>query len=267
MKTIPALLAGLVLPARLACAAEAGKPALPAPSPAVPAPGLPAKTAPAQPRELAGKVLQTMNAAGYTYVQVDAGKLKFWAAAPKFTVKAGDSVSIREGMPMPDYHSKTLNRDFDLVYFTDSVVVNGQVKTGDSPPSALPQGHPPALPEGHPPMAGVAGPAKADFSGITKPEGGRTIREVYAAKGQLNGKEVKVRGRVVKYNPRILGKNWVRLQDGTGAAGTNELTVTTSAEVKVGDLVLAVGSLATDRDFGAGYKYAVLLENAKVTVE
>ena len=64
-----------------------------------------------------------------------------------------------------------------------------------------------------------------------------------------------------------MGKNWLHIQDGTGAEGTNDLTVTTSGTAKVGDTVLVSGVLVTDKDFGYGYKYAVLIEDAQVTVE
>jgi hypothetical protein len=64
-----------------------------------------------------------------------------------------------------------------------------------------------------------------------------------------------------------MNKNWLHVQDGTGAAGANDLTVTTADTAKVGDTVLVTGTLGLMRDFGYGYKYEVLLENSKVTVE
>ena len=71
----------------------------------------------------------------------------------------------------------------------------------------------------------------------------------------------------MKFNGGILGKNWLHVRDGSGAEGTNDLTVTTDAVVKVGDLVLVTGILASDRDFGGGYKYALIVENAQVVVQ
>ena len=78
---------------------------------------------------------------------------------------------------------------------------------------------------------------------------------------------MKVRGKVVKFTPEIMGKNWIHLQDGTGAAGTNDLTVTTSAMAKKGDTVVISGALVIDKDFGYGYAYDVIIEDADVTVE
>ncbi len=214
---------------------------------------------PAENSGFSGKVVETTNAASYTYIQVDTGTRRVWAAAPQFAVKVGDSVEVATGMPMPNYHSKTLERDFDVVYFTATVTVNGNATAAAASPSALPKDHPP--------ISGTAPKIKVDLTGIQKAEGGRTIAELYAARTKLSGQPVKVRGKVVKYSAMIMGKNWLHIQDGTGDTGSNDLTVTTSSQHKVGDTVLVVGTLATDKDFGAGYKYSLIVEDAKVTVE
>lgn len=222
----------------------------------------------AAPTDFSGKVIETMSTAGYTYVLVDTGKAKTWAAAPQFAVKVGDTVAVGDGMPMPNYHSKSLNRDFDLVIFTGNVKVNGAVPANASAPSA----NAGKLPEGHPPISGGAGAGSepkpaVNLSGIKKAEGGKSIAEVYAEKAKLAGKKVKVRGRVVKYNAEIMGKNWLHIQDGSGAVGSNDLAVTTQVKTKVGDLVLINGTVAINKDFGGGYQYSVIVEEAQVTVE
>jgi hypothetical protein len=210
-------------------------------------------------QSFSGKVIETTNAANYTYVLVDTGAQKKWAAAPQFPVKAGDSITIEEGMPMPNYHSKTMNRDFDVVYFTSRALVAGAA--ADAAHSV------PILPQGHPPITGAAPPTKTDLTGIKKAEGGKTIAEIFAAKPQIAGQQVKVRGKVVKFNPMIIGKNWLHLQDGSGSEGSNDLTLTTLADVKVGNTVVATGTIAVDKDFGYGYKYSVIMEDAKLVVE
>ena len=106
-----------------------------------------------------------------------------------------------------------------------------------------------------------------DLSGITVAEGGQTVGDVYAKKAELNGKPVKVRGKVVKFSPQIMGKNWIHIQDGTGETGANDLTVTTSSMADTGDTVLISGMLSVDKDFGYGYAYEVIVEDAVVTVE
>jgi starvation-inducible outer membrane lipoprotein len=206
-----------------------------------------------------GKVVETMNASNYTYVLVDTGARKLWAAVPQFEVKVGDTVTIEEGMAMNNYHSQTLNRDFDVVYFAGRAVVGDQTNAASTVP---------ILPVGHPPITGASTqPAKVDMSGIKKAEGGKTIVEIFADKAQLGGKQVTVRGKVVKFNAQILGKNWLHIQDGSGAEGSNDLTITTLSDVKVGDTVVATGTIAIDKDFGAGYKYGLIMEDAKLVVE
>lgn len=255
-------LAVLILITALGCEGEPKKTA-----------GIPSSTqamtamaTPAQPRAAhsasepyTGTVIEFINASTYTYVQVDTGDKKIWAAAPAFHVKVGDKVTISTGAPMRNYHSKTLDRTFDVVYFVGSITPVGSGRAS----SQFPAGHPKVTRHG----SGGSTAAKMDFSSIVKPEGGKTIAELYKGKEDLSGKKVTIRGKVVKFNSGIMGKNWIHLRDGTGVEGTNDLTVTTSGRANIGDTVLATGVMATDKDYGAGYKYPVILEDAEIAVE
>jgi hypothetical protein len=232
----------------------------PAPQAAAPASQQTATPAAGQP----GSVIETMDAGGYTYVQVDTGSEKIWAAAPKFDVKVGDPVVVPQGMPMKDYHSKTLDRDFPVVYFVGSIMVGGS-EAAVATPSQMPGDHSGTTPSntGTPEVTKT----DVDLSGIQVADGGKTVQQVYEDPAGLAGKNVKIRAKVVKFNADIMGKNWLHIQDGTGADGTNDLAVTTTATANIGDTVLVEGVLVTDKDFGYGYKYAVLIEDAKLTVE
>jgi len=224
----------------------------------------------AGPGGFAGKVAETMDAGGYTYVLVDTGTNKVWAAATRFQVKPGDLVAVPDSMPMTNFHSQSLNRDFPVIHFADGVTVNGV-----NPAAAkLPPGHPAVggeaggnLPAGHPSVPDMSASPKMNFTGLKPAKDGKTVAQIYAASAKLAEKSVKVRGKVVKYNANILGKNWLHIQDGTGSAGSNDLLVTTTGAVKLGDTVLIQGKVALNRDFGAGYKYGLLIEDAKVLVE
>jgi len=107
------------------------------------------------------------------------------------------------------------------------------------------------------------------LTGITKAEGGKTIQEVFDEKAALAGSKVTVRGKAVKVNTGIMGKNWVHIRDGSGTNGDNDLTVTTASPSlpDVGDLVLVTGTVALDQDFGVGYQYDVILQDAELTLE
>ena len=94
-----------------------------------------------------------------------------------------------------------------------------------------------------------------------------TVADVVGKATQLKDKPVKVNGQVVKYNAGIMGKNWIHLRDGSGtpAKSDNDILVTTAAPAKVGDLVAVSGVVRNDKDFGAGYSYKVLIEDATLT--
>ena len=206
-----------------------------------------------------GTVVETMDAGSYTYVQFDTGSTKIWAAAPKFQVKIGDKVNVPKGALMKNYQSKTLNRTFEEVYFVGAITI------GDAKPSAD------QMSGGHPGdtigKAATPSPVKIDFTGIKKPKGGKTVAELYAEKDSLSGKEVTVRGKVVKFSANIMNKNWIHLQDGTGVEGSNDLTITTGSSAKVGDTVVASGVIAINKDLGYGYKYDIIMEDAKIKTE
>ena len=135
---------------------------------------------------------------------------------------------------------------------------------GQAPPSS---GMPHPMPPG-PASPGSAGAAAAkEAIQVPRAEGENAfqVAEVFARAKELAGKTVRVRGRVVKASRMIMGKNWLHLQDGTGDVGRHDLVVTTTEEARAGEVVTVEGIAAADRDFGMGYRYAVLIEDAKVT--
>jgi len=205
-----------------------------------------------------GTVAEIIKVERYTYVQVDTGKEKVWAATPEFHGKVGDAVIVPEGLVMKNFHSNTLERDFELVHFV------GAISSGKNDQQIEQRVQ---MPGGHPPMGGKGSKPQIEVSRVERAEDGKTVAEIFAGKEDLAGKEVLVRGKVVKFLPQIMGKNWLHLQDGSGSEGTNDLTVTTNAMAEVGDLVVVNGKVSVNRDFGYGYSYEVLLEDAEITVE
>jgi len=92
----------------------------------------------------------------------------------------------------------------------------------------------------------------------------RTVAEIVTKAAELKDKPVLVRGKIVKYNPEVMGKNWIHLRDGSGVAAdnTHDILVTTTTQAKLGDVVTVTGVVRTDKDFGSGYAYKVLIEEA-----
>jgi hypothetical protein len=203
---------------------------------------------------ITGEVAETMDAASYTYLRVKAANGDVWVATAKTKVAAGEKVVVPLESEMRNFHSPSLNRDFPLIYFVTAITREGEPT-------------PPRMAVGH--GMGSAQPAQqppVKVEPVAPPAGGSSIADVWANRAKLVGKTVIVRGTVVKFNGGILDRNWFHLQDGSGKAadGTNDLTVTTDAVVKVGDVVTVTGTLVADKDFGSGYAYALMLEKAKI---
>jgi len=210
------------------------------------------------PPRVTGSVMETIDAGRYTYVRLDTGEQELWAAAPKSKVAVGDRISLSTGLPMKDFKSTSLKRSFDWVYFTDRFRPEGE---GAASGARLPPGHPPVKVDRDDPAK------KLDYSDLKKPTGAKTVAEVYGQTATLAGKKVTVLGKAVKVNLEIMERNWIHLRDGTGKAGSNDLLVTSTNVVKPGDTILVHGVVATNRSFGHGYSYPVLVENAAVTIK
>jgi hypothetical protein len=200
----------------------------------------------------AGTVVDTEFTEKYTYVQIDTAGKQTWYAVPAHEFSIGEKViAPSDGLPMKDFYSRTLDRTFEMVYFVSSIA------SMDAPQAQ-------ALPPDHPPIHATPSSEAPDFSSIERPDGGKTIAEIFQQQDALAGETVLVRGISVKVSNGILGRNWIHLRDGSGAEGSNDLTITTTGIVQAGSVVTLKGTLRKNQDFGAGYKYDLLLENAEI---
>jgi len=242
----------------------------------------PEKQQPASPQAvperaaITGKVTETMDAAGYTYVNLETENGPVWAAMPESKVEVGQELSLAGGMEMVNFESKALGRTFDSVVFS-SGIDTGSAETASAPVAAGGESFAEAM-QGEAsqamvqPMASSGGSqaamAQSEDVMVEKAEGENayTVAELFEKKSDLATQKVMVRGKVVKVSLGIMGKNWLHLQDGTGdAAGkTHDLVVTTAAQPEKGAVVIVEGTLGADRDFGSGYRYDVIIEDAEV---
>ena len=176
------------------------------------------------------------------------------------------TISAAVDMPMRNFRSRTLNREFSEIFFVRDVVMNGTpVAAGAASTSA-----------GEPAMAGSHGGAEPTTSeepeqptliaAVAPVPGSVKIADAWAKRKALSGQALLLRGRIVKVNLAIMGVNWYHLQDGSGVVkdGTHDLVVTSAAEFKAGDVVTVNGVLTTDKDFGAGYAYDAIVERADI---
>jgi hypothetical protein len=199
-----------------------------------------------------GEVLEVKDVDSYTYLRLKTRDGETWAAVGKSPIRKGAEVTIENVMVMNNFESKSLKRIFQTIVFGTLGGVGG------SAPGA-----------GNDMAAAHSGIAKsADVVNIHVPKAiganAQTVAEIITKGAELKDKPVLVRGKVVKYNPGIMGKNWIHLRDGSGSAAnnTNDVIVTTASDAKVGDIVTVKGVVRTDKDFGSGYDYKVLIEEA-----
>jgi len=199
-----------------------------------------------------GTVAETIDAGGYTYIRIKESDV--WIATSTMEISEGEQVEYYGGAEMLNFHSKSLDRTFESIWFVQKVSLSGQ----DSPHQAAAQGHAP-IPAGTPRDAAIAAPAPGE---IEKLEGGKAIEEILSDRAALKGQTISLRAKVIKVSENIMGMNWITLQDGTGTTPDDKLMAISSEVVGVGEIVTATGVLENDVDLGYGYHYTALLEEA-----
>ena len=213
----------------------------------------------AGPSALSGKVAETMNSGGYTYILLDKNGKKTWVAVPQMAVTVGQEIALQPGQEMDNFTSKSLKRTFDIIIFSGGPAQPQQASAA----SAGHQHNEAAAPGKKAAVASVEKGVK-----VEKASGPNayTVSDIFAKGAELDKKTAVVRGKVVKVSAGIMGSNWIHLQDGTGDSGnkTHDLVVTTQELPAVGDIVTVNGTVSANKDFGAGYKYNVLIEKASI---
>ena len=209
---------------------------------------------------IAGKIVEFMNSSGYTYLLiVDAEGFKDWVAVPELYVEIGDEVELQPGIQMGEFKSKPLNKTFERMIFSGGPTEKYNEKRKVNAHKGADMSAP--------------APGKKKIEGkiieglkVAKAPGDSayTIEEIFAKRDALQDKTISVSGQVVKVSTGIMGHNWVHIKDGSGENGANKLVVTTKDDVEIGDVVTFTGVFHNNVDFGGGYQYAVILENASI---
>jgi len=199
-----------------------------------------------------GEVIEVKDVQSYTYLHLKTKDGESWAAVNKAPVRKGAEVTIENVTVMKNFESKSLKKTFPTIFF------GTLAGTGGSAAGA-----------GNDMATAHSGLVKTTDNGdihVPKASGAnaRSVADIMTKGAELKDKPVVVRGKVVKYNPEIMGKNWIHLRDGSGSAtdNTNDVLVTTTNQTKIGDIVTIKGIVRTDKDFGSGYSYKVLIEDA-----
>lgn len=199
------------------------------------------------------EIIEVQQTSVYSYLLVAENSTSFWVACNRQEFAKGQTVYFMEGLPMENFESKELSKTFDLVYFLNEITFEAGSTISPAGTSATPQGM-------------IKEAVKKEIK-VEKAEGGISLGELFANPANFNGQIVKIKGEVVKYNEAIMGKNWVHIQDGSGTGELFDLTVTTSDVVKVGDIITFTGTISLNKDFGAGYVYEVIMEEAELLTD
>lgn len=198
------------------------------------------------------KVKEVEQAGSYTYLLVKGKGPEYWVAVPSMTVSPGETYRYQGGMLMKDFYSKELDRTFDEVMFLDALFAGTSSSTQESMEQQESQG------VQYERMMTIE---KSDVV-VEAGEETITISELYAHPGTYEGKSIRVKGEVTKFNASIMERNWVHIQDGTEYDGKFDLTATSLESFEVGMTVILEGILVLNRDFGYGYSYEILLEES-----
>ena len=189
----------------------------------------------------------------YTYIRgLEDGSEK-WIAGPTTDIKVGETFYFGKSMEMPNFQSKELNKTFETVYFVEQI---SSTEEGLGRPMVSGTN---TATTGSQRTAVEKKDIKIEASGNTI-----TIEELLKSREAYNNKVVRLKGEVTKYNPAIMNVNWIHIQDGTEFNGVFDLTATSTDEVALGDIVSFQGTVVLNKDFGAGYVYDIIIENAAI---
>jgi len=193
-------------------------------------------------------VIDKIPAKGYTYLQVSESKNDYWIAVPTMEIEIGETVYFSRFMVMEDFSSENIDKSFDEILFVEDA--------RKSPtPDEMKNIH-----------AGATSTEKQEIK-VEPLTDGITVQQLYDDKSAFNGQVVKVKGQVTKFNKQIMKRNWIHIQDGTGDENEFDLVITSNTDVQVGDIIIAEGKVAVDKDFGAGYFFPVMIEEAQIEKE
>lgn len=194
---------------------------------------------------LANEILQ---ADRYTYLNVTEGSHKFWIATSKTEAEKGKIYLYKGGLMKTNFESVEFKRTFDTIYLVSNIISASEHPGGNLAGGQSEQNI------GQPISSGGAMPVVKDAI---------TLSELINNKAKYEGKVVTVSGECVKVNNGIMGKNWVHLQDGSKEKGkVLDITITTSLNIPLGSKVALSGKIFLNKDFGAGYRYDIIMEEA-----
>lgn len=199
---------------------------------------------------------EVLQASRYVYLNVTEKGKQFWIATGKQDVKVGQRFFYRDGLLKTNFESKEHQRRFDTIYLVTNLVAENHGNNTGTLTADFSETN----------TAQKATSVKKDIpthtEEIIQDKGSITISELVANSSAYEGKTVQLTGKCVKINPNIMKRNWIHLQD--GSKNDYDLVITSSTFVPEGKTVTIKAEVSLNRDFGAGYRYDLILENGIV---
>ncbi len=197
---------------------------------------------------IANEILQTER---YTYLNVTEGNHKFWIATAKKEAAKGKTYFYKGGLMKTNFESLEFKRTFDTIYLVGNIIDAAEHPGGNIAPTASSDN-----------TSMSPNPAITQAN-ATPPKDAVKLSDLFKNKAKYGGQIITVSGKCVKVNNGIMGKNWVHIEDGSKSGGKMlNLTITTMINIPVGSNVALKGKITLNKDFGAGYKYDIIMEDA-----
>lgn len=186
------------------------------------------------------EVLQTSK---YTYLFLNENGSTYWIAIAKAQVEKGEEVMYTGGLRMHGFQSTELNRVFENLLLVSSISRAG--KEQESLFKKLQET-----------------PEAVEKEKIIPAKGSIKLSDLWSNPEKYSGKQILVTGRCTKLNLQIMGKNWIHIEDESGSG--KDLTITTQDVLPIGKAGTFEGIIALNKDFGSGYRYELIMEEAKL---
>ncbi len=216
-----------------------------------------------------GTILEIKDAMGYKYLRVNEEGKEVWIAIAKAPVTVGDKIGYDKATAMPNFKSKTLNQTFKEIFFVSDLYLPNKVQKPKSMKEMLDLN--PKKQDPHADMEKWMSPTEEkDLTKTFVQKDTYTVEEIHMWRENLEGKNITIEASVSKVSHEIMELDWVHLNDGTGNEEklTNDLVLTAkNTTIKAGDKVLAKGNVVVNKDFGFGYFYKVLIQDATFEVK
>lgn len=191
------------------------------------------------------KIKEVLPTEKYVYLLVEEqGQEDYWISTLKKEVNVGGVYFYKDGLLKTNFESKEYNRTFDKIYLVSNIVPAnhaGQQSTSTSKTNTKPV---------------IQDAGKIEVEGSVK------IAEIVKDPKKFENKEVQLSGQVTKINPNIMGRNWIHIDD--GSQEDFDMVITSNQMIPEGNIVTMTGTVRLNKDFGAGYRYDIIVEDGKV---